>query len=209
MAPQSTSHAGVFLESEWIGSGKKFTKDLPAYVKTALEAELSLPPAILSLVLPLPNATVHTILLTSFPLISNETNLSSQSTFHFFSMAASSHPQLALLRTLAIPDQGTVNTLLKTVGNQWLDGRRSITCHHLKDGSAAIPFPLFMLTLWKQLHALRPHFDAWSASGQWLSHQQQWNGSTNATADAVRMLLHDIPWSKRLHGFHGAGEPDV
>ncbi|OSX62689.1 hypothetical protein POSPLADRAFT_1141741 [Postia placenta MAD-698-R-SB12] len=52
MAPQSTSHAGVFLESEWIGSGKKFTKDLPAYVKTALEAELSLPPAILSLVLP-------------------------------------------------------------------------------------------------------------------------------------------------------------
>ncbi|EED78820.1 predicted protein [Postia placenta Mad-698-R] len=51
MAPQSTSHAGVFLESEWIGSGKKFTKDLPAYVKTALEAQLLLPPAILSLVL--------------------------------------------------------------------------------------------------------------------------------------------------------------
>ncbi|OSX65693.1 hypothetical protein POSPLADRAFT_1133024 [Postia placenta MAD-698-R-SB12] len=49
MAPQSTSHAGVFLESEWIGSGKKFTKDLPAYVKTALEAQLLLPPAILSL----------------------------------------------------------------------------------------------------------------------------------------------------------------
>ncbi|EED82796.1 predicted protein [Postia placenta Mad-698-R] len=52
MAPQSMSHAGVFLESGWIGSGKKFTKDLPAYVKTALEAELLLPPAILSLVLP-------------------------------------------------------------------------------------------------------------------------------------------------------------
>ncbi|OSX58111.1 hypothetical protein POSPLADRAFT_1155314 [Postia placenta MAD-698-R-SB12] len=101
MAPQSTSHAGVFLESEWIGSGKKFTKDLPAYVKTALEAKLSLPPAILSLVLPLPNATVHTILSTSFPLVSNETNLSSRSTFHFFSTAAPSHPQLTLLQMLA------------------------------------------------------------------------------------------------------------
>lgn len=200
-ATEATHGPTIFRESDWIGTAKDFDT-APDCVKIALESQLEVPPSLEALFLPKPSASIPSLLACTPPPVASTSSVSPAGIYQFFSVATPSLTSIIpLLRSLPIPSRDVINGVLAILGQQWLDGKKSIIYNHLRGQEETFPF--YVVRIWEWMHELHADIGMWAEASEWLRSRQGAKSIAGATADRVRMALYRIPWTAQLHGFQG------
>ncbi|EMD36523.1 hypothetical protein CERSUDRAFT_95818 [Gelatoporia subvermispora B] len=192
-----------FKAQDWIGCGKDF-KTAPDFVREAFNAQLLIPQPLEAILLPGSSASIRTLLSTKLPTIHDALNRSTSLALQqFFSRGGPPVPApLDYLRTLPIPSQELVKSLIDVAGMEWIDGKQSIMYSHT-DVSEEV-FLLWVLTFWQRVHLLQGDLLAWTEADQWLAPRLSDSLELGIAANNARKLLLVIPWSSKLSTLPGA-----
>lgn len=162
----------TFKKSEWIGQQRLWATAPPALKKIAAQWFM-IPQELEYILLPSPYLPVAQMLEFLLPL-QNATPATTNQPAQFFSTNVPDVSDEALMlrvRRLAIPDTRTINKLLASSRQSWLDGTKSVIYSHL--GGSVTHFPLWILTYWAAVADIK---DAWGrlrASQAWVNRQKK------------------------------------
>ncbi|KAG1828582.1 hypothetical protein DFJ58DRAFT_849032 [Suillus subalutaceus] len=92
-----------------------------------------------------------------------------------------------------IPPKPWVYSLRESLDDAIREGKRSIVHPQLKDQ----PLPLWMLSLWEKLHAVRDAKMLWQNANRWLS-QKMYDCDMNPLS--ARQEMYRLPYHKKLAG---------
>ncbi|KAG1853619.1 hypothetical protein F4604DRAFT_1686217 [Suillus subluteus] len=92
-----------------------------------------------------------------------------------------------------IPPKPWVYSLRESLDDAIREGKRSIVHPQLKDQ----PLPLWMLSLWEKLHAVRDAKMSWQNADRWLS-QKMYDCDMNPLS--ARQEMYRLPYHKKLAG---------
>ncbi|KAG1853416.1 hypothetical protein F4604DRAFT_1933310 [Suillus subluteus] len=92
-----------------------------------------------------------------------------------------------------IPPKPWVYSLRESLDDAICEGKRSIVHPQLKDQ----PLPLWMLSLWEKLHAVRDAKMSWQNADRWLS-QKMYDCDMNPLS--ARQEMYHLPYHKKLAG---------
>ena len=179
--------------STWIGTGKVFTNSLPQIVYDKKREIFQVPDCILTQ-LPSSTALVHDFV--HHPLPPQSSSLNFHQMEEWFSMdTPQTHPEVLLARP--VPPKKVLKDLDAAAGQKWFDGASSIMDPRFNNGAER--FPLWVLSLWKEIQKAIKHQRRWRLSIQWL----ELIAHPESIVVQARSLIEKLPWNKPLH-FGGA-----
>jgi hypothetical protein len=178
-----------FHHSTWIGTGKKFSDSLPQAVYDKKQEILKIPDPFLTK-LPTPTILIHHFIHHPLPLQSS--SLSFHQTGEWFSINTPlTCPEVLLTRP--IPPERVLKNLNIAIGQMWFDGATSIVDPRFNNGTER--FPLWVLSLWKEMQKTIEHQKLWKSLIQWLDSITHPEDITTQAKD----LINSLPWNKPLH----------
>ncbi|KAJ7442073.1 hypothetical protein B0H11DRAFT_2251700 [Mycena galericulata] len=148
----------VFNKSEWIGQHKVWASAPPKLRKLATEFFL-IPQQLEHDLLPSPYLSITKMVEFTLPL--QNATAAALPPAQFFTMDPPDITDQALMlrvRRLPIPDSKTINKLLASSHQAWLDGAQSVIYSHV--GGAVTHFPLWILTHWAAVDDAQEQSDA-------------------------------------------------
>ena len=177
-----------FHDSTWIGTGRQFSDSLPQVVHDKKQEILKVPDPFLTQ-LPTPTILIHNFI--HYPLPLQSSSLSFHQTTEWFSTDTPlTYPEVLLTRP--IPPEKVLKNLDMAVGQMWFDGATSIVDPRFNNGTDR--FPLWVLSLWKEIQKTIEHQKLWNSSIHWLE-------SITHPKDIViqgRDLIKNLPWNQPL-----------
>ncbi|KAJ7504710.1 hypothetical protein B0H11DRAFT_1709383 [Mycena galericulata] len=199
MAPDSADHPS-FDPAAYIGKQKKFPKEDTYHgpeIHAALAKVLEVPSAHKSLI-PGPNLPVTEFLKLPFPKKSSALVFSKPE--DWFSNDAPNVTVTSLL-TRPIPPREFLNSLTQRVDQAWFDGHTSIRDPRYNEGRDR--FPLWTLTLWKELLRVVEDQKMWKRSRDWIQTELEKPDLESGDLDALttaNSLLDTLGWDTKIHG---------
>ncbi|KAJ7488492.1 hypothetical protein B0H11DRAFT_2406543, partial [Mycena galericulata] len=163
----------------------------------ALAKVLEVPSAHKSLI-PGPNLPVTEFLKLPFPKKSSALVFSKPE--DWFSNDAPNVTVTSLL-TRPIPPREFLNSLTQRVGQAWFDGHTSIRDPRYNEGRDR--FPLWTLTLWKELLRVVEDQKMWKRSRDWIQTELEKPDLESGDLDALttaNSLLDTLGWDTKIHG---------
>lgn len=151
-----------FDPSTWIGVGKTFSDSLPNEVYNKKREILKIPDTFRTR-LPTPTSLINDFI--EYPLPLQSGNFSFHQTGDWFSTAVPRTPPEILL-TRRIPPARVLKELDSAFGQMWFDGAASIVDPQFKNGNER--FPLWVLSLWREMEKTIQHQKLWRSSVRWL-----------------------------------------
>ncbi|KAJ6622225.1 hypothetical protein B0H10DRAFT_2214583 [Mycena sp. CBHHK59/15] len=192
----------TFKKSEWIGKQRSWAIAPPALKKIAAQWFL-IPQEPEHNLLPSPYLPIAQML--EFPLpLQNVAPVTTDQPAQFFSINIPDISGEALMlhvRRLPIPDMKTINKLLASSRQSWLDGTQSVIYSHL--GGSVTHFPLWVLTYWAAVGDIKDAWGCWRASQAWVNHQKKIsavNPTHAALAEDATLTLAMLPWGLAKRG---------
>ncbi|KAF8687978.1 hypothetical protein AX14_003566 [Amanita brunnescens Koide BX004] len=180
-----TSDTHLFNPTEWIGVGKKY-KDVPSYVADARTEATAIPSSIGGM-LPQKDESILNFVRWALP--------SQSSGFNIFPMHAwfsSKEPDIVnhqeILKRImrrTIPSRDIIDDLEMEFGQQWFDGKRSITDPRYNRGRDR--YPVWVLAVWKEISSLISKQKIWREAYACVA-QEIKGGASQEYPDIERFL---------------------
>ena len=188
-----------WVESEWIGSGKKYpiSGEVPVFIEAARSRALAVPSA-LSSYIPSQKMSITDLLKAELPA------QSSALVMHAAAGAFSKeelNEDLTCLKMRPIPLKDWLEQLDKEFGPAWFNGAWSIKDKRYKFSL----LPLGVLSYWKEMRLVIEKQSVWQAADEWLV---RWGkgGEQMEEADRAREMMSCLTWGPDITVL-GAGCP--
>ena len=187
-----------FVACDWIGVGKSYNPSkIPFFVILEQGRQTAIPDSFLyEAHLPNPNISVKEFVAWPLPCISLE--IISTKVQLWFSKKAPSDNMDALL-SRPVPPRDFVEQLDNALGQQWLNGAKSVTDQRFNDGMD--PLPLWVITFWKEALKLNRMQATWRQSLTWLEEQSKKRitgaPTTSGKAEDIRVQF-SLQWNTSL-----------
>ncbi|GLB37775.1 hypothetical protein LshimejAT787_0408260 [Lyophyllum shimeji] len=184
-----------FIESEWIGVGKKYPqKDVPFYISWAKAERLEIPQAYLHHLPPV-DLPVEKFLLFKLPSQSNEI-IATKAAAWF----SHDEPKIDIIGLLSwpVPPRSFLDNLEAAFGQAWFDGSRSIVDHRFNDSTHRLP--LWAITLWSRMADIIQKQATWRRSLQWLDTEEKRakDRDVSEAIEEVRNELRTMGWNSKM-----------
>ena len=191
-----------FIAHDWIGVGRNYDlRTIPFSVILEKGRQTAIPDYFLHEAhLPAPNTSVKKFVAWILPRVSSEI-ISTKVQLWFSKRSPSNNLNLKdTLLSRPIPPYDFVEQLDNAVGQQWLDGAKSITDQRFNDGMEALP--LWAIMFWKEVHKLNGMQSTWRQSLTWLEDQAKkyvaGTLTTSSDAEEICALLTSLKWDTSL-----------
>ncbi|KAG2063252.1 hypothetical protein BDR04DRAFT_1123391 [Suillus decipiens] len=185
----------------WIGKGKIFPAtavEMPDDLESLYDATMAVPNEIRAIVLPDPNLPVSRFLEFRLPSISlKEAEEKAES---FFQTTPAQYDLMALM-SQDLPPKRFVDDAHRAVGQAILDGKCSIRSPH----HTSHALPLWVITLWKELHNAHGVKPVWAEGNNWLQNRIEEGGPDSAIFLRAHRHLSLLAWDRLLVGPAASG----
>ncbi len=184
----------IFVEKDWIKAGKKYSLNLPAVVQEAKYAVLTTPKAFLEkAAIPSPETPISKFVQHTLPHVSSEIIITKPGKWF-------SHHKpiinLDLLLTRSVPKTDFVAKLEESVGQEWLDGARSVVDPRFNDGADYLP--LWIISFWRYVICVGEFQMLWRKARIWLENEKGKGGSSASVQQACHLLETSLPWGVKM-----------
>ncbi|KAG1818941.1 hypothetical protein EV424DRAFT_1539897 [Suillus variegatus] len=198
LLPDVVTHPAA---TTWIGKGRIFPAtavEIPDDLESLYDATMAVPNEIRAAVLPNPHLPVSCFLEFQLPRISlKDAEEQAESCFQ----TTPARFNLMALKSQDIPPKQFVDDAYRAVGQALLDGKLSIHDPY----HASQPLPLWVITLWKELHGAHRVKPAWMNGNSWLQNRIEEGGPDTAIFLRAQRHLALLSWDRLLVGSAASG----